>query len=184
MRYFLILVFSLMASMAQACGADSDCEVGDRSYRVSMSEDKGPVGALIWAHGYRGSAAGVMRNGSLRRMVHDQGLALIALQGVGDLWDLPNGPRTPDSTGAVEFDYIDAVIADAQVQFGIDTNELVASGFSAGGCWSGTSPARGLIPLQGSYPMQAPSGWSRSAIARHLSPVWFTFMGMRMALCR
>lgn len=142
----------------------------------------GLVGALIWAHGYRGSAAGVMRNGSLRRMVHDQGLALIALQGVGDLWDLPNGPRTPDSTGAV--DYIDAVIADAQVQFGIDTNELVASGFSAGGCWSGTSPARGLIPLQGSYPMQAPSGWSRSAIARHLSPVWFTFMGMRMALCR
>ena len=134
MRYFLILVFSLLGSVAQACGADSDCMVGDRSYRISLPEGhEAPVGALIWAHGYRGSAAGVMRNGSLRRMVHGQGLALIALQGVGGVWDLPNGPRTPDSTGAFEFDYIDAVVADAKKQFGIDTGKLVASGFSAGG---------------------------------------------------
>jgi polyhydroxybutyrate depolymerase len=134
MRYFLILAFSLLASVAQACGTDSDCMVGDRSYRISMPEGQAePVGAVIWAHGYRGTAAGVMRNGSLRRMVHAEGLALIALQGVGGTWDLPNGPRTPDSTGAFEFDYIEAVVADAQAQFGIDTSRLVASGFSAGG---------------------------------------------------
>jgi polyhydroxybutyrate depolymerase len=158
MRYFFILVFSLAASVVQACGTEIDCMVGDRSYRIALPEGQAdPVGALVWAHGYRGSAAGVMRNGSLRRMVHDQGLALIALQGVGGVWDLPNGPRTPDSTGAFEFDYIEAVIADAGAQFDIDQSKLVAAGFSAGGMlvWN-LACARpesfaGFVPYAGTF---------------------------------
>lgn len=158
MRYFLILMTMLIAPAVQACGADSDCMVGDRSYRISLPEGAdAPVGAVIWAHGYRGTSEGVMRNRSLRKMVHAQGLALIGLQGVNGTWDLPNGPRTPDSTGAVEFDYIDAVIADAQAQFGIDPAHLVASGFSAGGMlvWN-LACARpdqfaGFVPYSGTF---------------------------------
>lgn len=98
-----------------------------------------------------------MRNGSLRNMVNGQGLALIALQGVDGTWDLPNGPRTPDSTGAAEFAYIDAVIADAGAQFGIDKERLVASGFSAGGMlvWNlvCARPATfvGFVPYSGTF---------------------------------
>ena len=144
--------------MAYACGVDSDCVVGDRSYRISRPEGvETPVGAVIWAHGYRGTAAGVMRNGSLRKMVHAEGLALIALQGVDGSWDLPNGPRTPDSTGASEFDYVAEVIADAGAQFSVDPARLVASGFSAGGMlvWN-LACARpesfaGFVPYSGTF---------------------------------
>ncbi len=163
MRYILTLLAMLSAPVAHACGADSDCAVGERSYRISLPEGvDAPVGAVIWAHGYRGSAAGVMRNGSLRRMVHAQGLALIAAQGVGGTWDLPNGPRTADSTGAAEFAYFKAVIDDAAVRFGIDRARLVASGFSAGGMmvWN-LACARpdtfaGFVPISGTYWLRPP----------------------------
>jgi polyhydroxybutyrate depolymerase len=104
-----------------------------------------------------------MRNGSLRKLAHENGLALIALQGVEGVWDLPNGPRTPDSTGAAEFEYIDAVIADATAQFGIEQSRLVASGFSAGGMlvWN-LACARpetfvGFVPYAGTFWQQPPA---------------------------
>ncbi|MFC6761018.1 hypothetical protein ACFQFQ_18435 [Sulfitobacter porphyrae] len=136
MRISALLLALISASPVLACGADTDCVLGDRTYRIAMPEGydgKTPVGALVWSHGYRGSAAGAMRNGSLRRMVSDAGLALIAAQGVDGSWDLPKGPGTFDSTGAAEFDYFDAVLADAQARFAIDPERIIVSGFSAGG---------------------------------------------------
>lgn len=164
MRYILTIVALMLGGAAQACGADSDCMVGDRSYRISLPEGvTEPVGAVIWSHGYRGSAKGVMRNGSLRKMVHGHGLALIAAQGVNGTWDLPNGPRTPNSTGAEEFAYFDAVIADAHSRFRIDSSRLVASGFSAGGMmvWN-IACARpdmfaGFVPISGTYWLKPPT---------------------------
>jgi polyhydroxybutyrate depolymerase len=163
MRYFICLLALWLAPMAQACGHDSDCSIGDRSYRISLPEgQRGPVGAVLWAHGYGGSAAGVMRNMSLRRMVHAKGLALIAAQGVNGTWDLPNGPRTPDSTGASELSYFEAVIADAQARFDIDPARLVSSGFSAGGMmvWN-LACARpetfaGFVPFSGTFWLTPP----------------------------
>ncbi|MBB3994781.1 polyhydroxybutyrate depolymerase [Sulfitobacter undariae] len=156
--YVVFLVALMTAPIAYACGADSDCIVGDRVYRISLPEGaEKPMGAVIWAHGYGGSAAGAMRNLSLRKMVHAQGLALIAAQGVDGNWDLPNGPRTPDSTGAAEFAYFDAVIADATTRFSINPNRLVASGFSAGGMmvWNlaCAQPQKfvGYVPISGTY---------------------------------
>lgn len=158
MRYLMIILALLAAPAAWACGAYSDCRLGDRSYRISLPEGAAvPVGAVIWAHGYRGSAEGVMRNTSLRKMVHARGLALIAAQGVGGTWDLPNGPRTPDSTGAAEFAYFDAVIVDAQTRFGIDPQRLLASGFSAGGMmvWNLACAQpdvfAGFVPISGTF---------------------------------
>lgn len=169
MRYFLILIAMMIAPMAQACGAESDCVVGDRVYRVSMPEGQNaPVGAVIWAHGYRGSATGVMRNGSLRRMVHAQGLALIAVQGVNGSWNLPYGPSTFDSTGDAEFTYFDAVIADATAKFAIDPSRLVASGFSAGGMmvWNlaCTRPDAfvGFVPISGTFWLKPPASCAPS----------------------
>jgi polyhydroxybutyrate depolymerase len=154
----IAVLAALAGSVAHACGADSDCLVGDRSYRISLPDGvQASVGAVIWAHGYRGSAEGAMRNTSLRNMLNDQGLALIAAQGVEGTWDLPNGPRTPDSTGASEFDYFKAVIADAQTRFGIDPRRLVASGFSAGGMmvWNLACAQpdvfAGFVPISGTF---------------------------------
>lgn len=163
MRNVLIILSLFVAPGVQACGADSDCRVGDRSYRISLPENvETPVGAVVWSHGYRGSAQGVMRNGSLRRMIHDKGFALIAAQGIGGTWDLPNGPRTMQSTGAAEFAYFKTVIDDAQERFDIDPDRLIASGFSAGGMmvWN-LACARpdmfaGFVPLSGTYWLQPP----------------------------
>lgn len=161
------LVLSLfLTPPAPACGPDSDCMVGDRTYRIAMPGDHDgstPVGALIWAHGYRGSAAGAMRNGSLRRMVSDAGLALIAAQGIDGSWDLPNGPRTMDSTGAAEFAYFDAVLADAGSRFGLDRDRIVAAGFSAGGMmvWNlaclHPAPFAGFVPMSGTFWLKPPA---------------------------
>lgn len=164
MRHLFLVLALLFAPSVQACGTDSDCVIGDRTYRISMPESGAtPVGAVIWAHGYGGSAEGAMRNTSLRNMVHAQGLALIAVQGVGGTWDLPNGPRTPDSTGAAEFSYFNAVIADAQARFGIDATRLVASGFSAGGMmvWNLACAQPdvfvGFVPFSGTFWRQPPA---------------------------
>ena len=150
---------------ALACGVDSACRIGAREYRISLPEGHAPgtpAGAVIWSHGYGGTAQGVMRNMSLRRMVHAQGMALIAAQGVDGTWDLPNGPRTQGSTGAAEFAYFEAVIADAGARFGIDPTRLVAAGFSAGGMMTWNlacaRPAlfAGFVPVSGTYWREPP----------------------------
>lgn len=165
LRILATLSAVIIAPIAQACGADTDCMVGDRSYRIAMPKDhegQTPVGALIWTHGYQGTAAGAMRNGSLRKMVSDAGLALIAVQGVNGSWDLPYGPRTFASTGAAEFAYFDAVIDDAAGRFPIDRNRIIASGFSAGGMmvWnlacSHPNNFAGFIPMSGTYWLKPP----------------------------
>ncbi len=162
----LALLFSLLAAPAFACGPDSDCVIGDRSYRISLPQSQdgaAPAGALIWSHGYRGSAAGVMRNRALRRVAAEAGLALIAVQGVNGSWNLPNGPRTMDSTGAAEFAYFDAVIADAVARFDIDPARVVASGFSAGGMmvWYlaclHPEPFAAFVPFSGTYWKEPPA---------------------------
>jgi len=47
MRPFLFLLMLLLAPIAYACGPDSDCILGDRSYRISIPEGAtAPVGRL------------------------------------------------------------------------------------------------------------------------------------------
>ena len=164
MRYIFMLLL-LFATPAFACGPDSNCVIGDRFYRIAMPEGhdgKTPVGALVWVHGYRGTTMGVMRNGNLRRMVSDAGLALIAAQGVNGSWNLPYGPRTFNSTGAAEFTYFNAVLDDAATRFPIDRNRIIAAGFSAGGMmvWnlacSNPDNFAGFIPMSGTFWLKPP----------------------------
>lgn len=136
MRLIWTLFIMLSASATHACGPDSDCVLGERHYRIAMPDGYDgatPVPAIVFAHGYRGSAQGVMRNGSLRRMVSDLGAALIAVKSGDDDWVIPNAPRHMDSDGAEEFAYFDAVLEDAATRFDIDTSRVMATGFSAGG---------------------------------------------------
>lgn len=164
MKHILPLLL-MLASPALACGPDTDCIVGDRTYRIAMPEGHDgvtPVGALVWSHGFRGSANGVMRNGSLRRMVSDAGLALIGAQGIDGTWDLPNGPLTMDSTGAAEYAYFDAVLADATSKFALEEDRIIASGFSAGGMmvWylacAHPDNFAGFIPMAGTFWLKPP----------------------------
>lgn len=176
MRILIALLLTL-ASAAQACGPDTNCPIGDRHYRIALPDGHDgttPIGALIWSHGYRGSAAGVMRNGSLRRMAAEMNLALIAAQGVDGSWDLPNGPGTFDSDGLAELTYFDAVIADATTRFPIDPGHIFAAGFSAGGMMTWHLACQrpktfaGFAPIAGTFWLKPPETCAAQANLIHI----------------
>lgn len=154
-----------IASPAVACGPDSNCQIGDRHYRIAMPEGHDgttPVGAVVWSHGYRGTAAGAMRNGNMRRMISDMGLAFIAAKSDENGWNIPYAPRRMNSTGAEEFSYFSQVIEDAATRFPIDRARLVATGFSAGGMmvWNLACGQpqlfSGFVPISGTFWMRPP----------------------------
>lgn len=136
MRLFRILpvVLALLAAPpAIACGPDSDCVIGERHYRVQWPEGaQEPAGAILYAHGYRGSAAAVMRNAALRRMAEEEGLALIALKSLDQDWVIPHAPRHAGTDGAREFAYVAAVLEDVARRFPLDRGRVMGAGFSSG----------------------------------------------------
>jgi polyhydroxybutyrate depolymerase len=142
---------------SRACGVSTDCTVASGTYRISLPEGSAaPIGAVVFAHGYQGSAAGTMKNTSLRAMATRRGLALIAIDALGDDWNLPHAPHDSVSSRD-EMAYLDAVVADAARQFGIDPGRVVITGFSAGGmfvwnviCARGDVYA-GYIPYSGTF---------------------------------
>lgn len=164
--YIMTLVFGVFGGQsAMACGADSNCQLGDRHYRIAMPDGHDgatPVGAIVFSHGHRGSAAGVMRNRFMRKMVSDMGLALIATKSKDTGWEIPNAPRRMDSDGIEEFAYFEQVLDDAAARFPIDRDRIVASGFSAGGMmvWN-LACARpdlfaGFAPVSGTFWLNPP----------------------------
>ncbi|MEO9651931.1 MAG: prolyl oligopeptidase family serine peptidase [Roseobacter sp.] len=162
----LIAVFlSVFALPAVACGPNSNCMVGERHYRIAMPSDHDgatPVPVIIFAHGFRGTAQGVMRNRSLRQLSTELGAALIAVKSDGPGWNLPYGPRTFDSDGSAEFSYFDAVLEDAAARYPLDEKRVMVSGFSAGGMmvWNlaCARPERfaGFAPIAGTFWLKPP----------------------------
>ncbi len=162
MKIALAALFCLLLpiSSAFACGPKSDCVIGERIYRIKMPsghDGTTPIGAIIHAHGYRGTAKGVISNKALSRMASRLGVALIAPKSAGADWVIPGAPRKRGVDGSIEFEYFDALIADATKRFPIDRNRLMVSGFSAGGmmvwnlaCHRGSSFAA-FAPVAGTF---------------------------------
>jgi polyhydroxybutyrate depolymerase len=151
------LFLALTPLAAAACGATTDCTVANGTYRISLPESNGkPIGAIVFAHGYQGSAMGTMKNTSLLKMAANRGVALIAIDAGANDWNIPNAPGESTSPRD-EMAYLDAVMADAEAQFNIDPARVVITGFSAGGmfvwnviCNRGDAYA-GYIPYSGTF---------------------------------
>ncbi|MEM7188638.1 MAG: PHB depolymerase family esterase [Pseudomonadota bacterium] len=159
MRILIALIAAVWALPAAACGPETDCQLGDRTYRIQLPElVTEDTGALIFAHGYRGSSKGTMRNKALRALADELGVALIAADaGVEDDWQIPNVPRNKENDGSREFAYYDALIDDLATRHGLNSDRLVMSGFSAGGmmvwqlaCHRGDSFVA-FIPIAGTF---------------------------------
>lgn len=152
-----VISLALFPFCAFACGDMSDCAVPNGTYRISLPEGAtGPTGAIVFAHGYQGSAAGTMKNKSLLKVASDRGLAFIALDAGADDWNIPNAPGQ-STLPRDEMAYLDAVMADAEAQFNVDPARVVITGFSAGGmfvwnviCERGDKYA-GYIPYSGTF---------------------------------
>ncbi len=156
----LIGLALLVGGGAQACGQESDCLLGDRTYRVYLPKTldaEKPLGAIVFAHGYRGSAAGIMRNGSLIGLADRLGVALIAVKSAGDDWNIPGVPSEGAKPDSDELAYFDAVLQDATERFGIDPNRIMMTGFSAGAMmvWNlvchRSEAFAGFVPIAGTF---------------------------------
>jgi polyhydroxybutyrate depolymerase len=171
MRILTAAILALLPTVSFACGPDTDCMIGDRSYRIAMPDGITNPGALVYAHGYRGSAQGAMRNMGLRKLANEFGLALIAANGVNGGWDLPGRPGSTQSDGSSEFAYFEAVLDDAQSQHGIDPDNIIATGFSAGGMmtWNlvcaRSDLFRGAIPMSGTFWESVPDSCTTDPIS-------------------
>ena len=161
--FSLICILMTVPLASHACGENTDCVVSTGTYRISLPQDQtAPLGAIVFAHGYQGSANGTMRNAGLIRMATERGLAFIAIDALDEDWDLPNAPGGPGVRD--EMAYLDAVMADAAARFGIDAQRTVITGFSAGGmfvwnaiCARGDSYG-GYIPYSGTFWLAPPAG--------------------------
>ncbi len=164
MRSVLIVSVSLLfASLfnpttAYTCGVDEDCLIGERTYRIRMPDPatnpaKKP-GAIIYLHGYSGSAAGVMRNKNMGKAVADMGLALVAPKSAYRGWAIPDNPSNRPE---VEFDYFDKLLTELVSKHGIDPDKIMVSGFSGGGMTVWNLACRmserfiGFVPISGTF---------------------------------
>lgn len=156
----IALGICLAAGPAPACGPEIDCAVGERSYRLRLPEGHdgtASLGALVFAHGYKGSAAGTMRSAAVAEAAAALGVAVVALDAAGDDWAIPGVPAHSRLPGVDELAYVDAVLADVAARLPLDRDRVVAAGFSAGGmlvwhlaCHRGGAFA-GFVPVAGTF---------------------------------
>lgn len=155
-----LLIPTFLSSGAEACGSETDCRIGDRIYRITLPETlpaNERIGAIIYAHGYRGRAERVMQNKSMKLMANELGVAFIAAQSAGEDWSIPGAPSKSVVPGVDEIAYFGAVIDDATGRFPIDRDRMLVTGFSAGGmmvwnlaCFGGDLFA-GFAPMAGTF---------------------------------
>jgi polyhydroxybutyrate depolymerase len=130
----VVAAFSPVIAEAETekCGGDIPCQIEGGEYRIALpggTKSGQPLGAIMFLHGWRGSASGEMNNRSLRAVAEKHGLAYIAPQGAGSTWSYPASP----SQNRDEFAYFSALLADLADRFGITSDRILLSGFSMGG---------------------------------------------------
>ena len=166
-----IVLAAAAANGAQACGRDTDCVIGGRSYRIAFPaghDGTTPIGAIVFSHWFRGTAKDVMRYEPLTALASELGVAFIAAQAAGPDWNIPGAPNHHALEEIDELAYFDALIEDVTARFAIDRTRLVASGFSSGAmmvwhlaCTRGAAFA-GFVPMSGTFwapvPETCPSG--------------------------
>lgn len=171
----LLLALVLSPVMpAASCGPDSDCLVGERSYRIRMpAAAPGRVGAILFLHGHGGQAADIMGDAELAAAVSGLGLALIAPQSSGIGWRMRRRDSDPAADALFEVEALDRVMDDVVARFAVDRGRVMASGMSAGGMmvWSlachRAAAYAGFAPIAGTFwsamprDCGAPPDWMR-----------------------
>lgn len=141
---------------AVACGAEDACAIEGGDYRIrfpSAWDGKTPIGAIIFVHGWRGSAAAEMRNQSWAKLADELNVAFIAADGEDGGWSYPGSPMQDRD----EFGYFENLVKDITTRFPIRRDRLMASGFSIGGsmvwniaCYR-SSLFAGYAPIAGAF---------------------------------
>lgn len=136
--------------------------IGDRTFRIAMPPgaeidgSQAGLGAIVFLHGYRGSADGAMQNATLRKVAEDLGIAFVAAKSGGEDWLIRNAPNSGFVDDRAELDYFDALL-ERLAEFGIDRDKTLVTGFSAGGMMTWTLACRrpdqfaAFVPVAGTF---------------------------------
>ncbi|HEV7257244.1 MAG TPA: PHB depolymerase family esterase [Bosea sp. (in: a-proteobacteria)] len=117
--------------VADACPIAEGCQVASGHYRILLPPRPTAErpGAIMYFHGYQGSAAEAIADEGLVGVARRLGVALIAPDGTGRSWSFPGSPARHRD----EFAFVGQVFDDAVTRFGLDPARILASGFSQGG---------------------------------------------------
>ncbi len=144
-----------------SCPAEGGCPIEGGSYRIILPQ-QAPAGqrsgAILYFHGYQGSADETIADQGLVAVAQRLGVALIAADGMGAegltrTWSYPGSPGQYRD----EFAYVGRVLDDVARRFPVDPGRIMASGFSQGGSmvWylACRMPARfaGFAPIAGAF---------------------------------
>ncbi|MET3889410.1 polyhydroxybutyrate depolymerase [Bosea sp. OAE506] len=128
----LVLAGPGLAAPVEACPGEQGCRVEGGHYRLILPDaaaDRAPLAALMYFHGWQGSAEETAADVGLRALATRLGIALIAPDGAGRTWSYPGSPgRHRD-----EFAFVGRVLDDVAARFPVDSSRIMASGFSQGG---------------------------------------------------
>ncbi|MEM1299149.1 MAG: PHB depolymerase family esterase [Pseudomonadota bacterium] len=122
---------------AHACGTAEDdlCETANGAYRISQPAEH-KRGAMIWLHGWGGSANGAMKNTGFRDRLAARGMAYVALDGritsdryKNKNWAVNDGRNYERNDVA----FVAEVVEDLVARHGIDRDRILLAGFSRGG---------------------------------------------------
>lgn len=113
------------------CPAEGGCPVEGGFYRILLPAQAaiGHLrGAIMYFHGWQGSAEEIMADQGLVAVAQRLGVALIAPDGMGRTWSYPGSPGHHRD----EFAFIGQVLDDVAQRFPVDPRRILASGFSQG----------------------------------------------------
>lgn len=146
----------LRADMLPECGLETPCRITGGQYRVRFPADwdgKRPLGAILYIHGYQGSADAEMQNMAWQKLADRLHVAFVIPDGEGGSWSYPGAPRQRRD----EFTYFENLVNDLTARFPIRRDRLMVSGFSIGGsmvwnlaCYRATLFA-GFAPIAGAF---------------------------------
>lgn len=117
------------ACLVRADGADSDGPVlGEYLVHRPSDAPEGPLGAIIFVHGWQATAAAMMKNKRLKALADRLGVLLVTPQGERKTWSYPGSP----SQHRDEFAFFEALRRDLVGRHGADPDRLMITGFSMG----------------------------------------------------
>jgi polyhydroxybutyrate depolymerase len=144
------------AAARDTCGETSACAVDGGEYRVHAPagwDGTSPLPALLYFHGWQGTADAVMANEGLMKAADDLGVLLVAPNGEGKTWSFPGSP----SHYRDEIAFVSRVLDDVEARYPVEPDRTVATGFSMGAsmtwfvaCSLGDRFA-GFVPVAGAY---------------------------------
>ncbi|RDJ25192.1 alpha/beta fold hydrolase [Bosea caraganae] len=115
-----------------SCPTEGGCQVEGGHYRIILPQQAASgqrSGAIMYFHGYQGSAEETVADQALVAVAQRLGVALIAMDGMGHSWSFPGSP----AHNRDEFAYVGHVLDDVSGRFPVDPGRIMASGFSQGG---------------------------------------------------